>query len=217
MAERARRRCPCQPPRERRSQGLSAALVDCPAVTHVVLCQFGDGVRRMGEQPGAAHRGRRAASRRRVRVRPPARCGRAAGRRLAPRRAGPHPSRVLRPGHQHGRRRHQRHRRARSPRAWANAWARTTRRRSSCTSTTSPPRWSLAAEQRLDGVFNVAPDGWVAGERVRALAGAVPRAEAARSRQRSGHQPALAFPARPHPARPAQLHQAGRGWSPTTG
>ena len=34
---------------------------------------------------------------------------------------------------------------------------------------------TLAAEQRLDGVFNVAPDGWVAGERVRALAGAVPR------------------------------------------
>jgi nucleoside-diphosphate-sugar epimerase len=33
----------------------------------------------------------------------------------------------------------------------------------------------LAAEQRLDGVYNVAPDGWVAGERVRALAGAVPR------------------------------------------
>ena len=28
---------------------------------------------------------------------------------------------------------------------------------------------------RLDGVYNVAPDGWVAGERVRALAGAVPR------------------------------------------
>ena len=33
----------------------------------------------------------------------------------------------------------------------------------------------LSAEQRLDGVYNVAPDGWVAGERVRALAGAVPR------------------------------------------
>ena len=33
----------------------------------------------------------------------------------------------------------------------------------------------LAVEQRLDGAFNVAPDGWVAGERVRALAGAVPR------------------------------------------
>ena len=29
----------------------------------------------------------------------------------------------------------------------------------------------LAAEQRLDGVYNVAPDGWIAGERVRALAG----------------------------------------------
>jgi nucleoside-diphosphate-sugar epimerase len=33
----------------------------------------------------------------------------------------------------------------------------------------------LAAEQCLDGVYNVAPDGWIAGERVRALAGAVPR------------------------------------------
>ncbi len=33
----------------------------------------------------------------------------------------------------------------------------------------------LAVEQQLDGVFNVAPDGWIAGERVRALAGAVPR------------------------------------------
>jgi nucleoside-diphosphate-sugar epimerase len=34
---------------------------------------------------------------------------------------------------------------------------------------------ALAAERRLDGVFNVAPDGSIAGERVRALAGAVPR------------------------------------------
>ena len=33
----------------------------------------------------------------------------------------------------------------------------------------------VAVEQQLDGVYNVAPDGWVAGERVRALAGAVPR------------------------------------------
>jgi nucleoside-diphosphate-sugar epimerase len=33
----------------------------------------------------------------------------------------------------------------------------------------------LCAERRLDGVYNVAPDGWVAGERVRALAGAVPK------------------------------------------
>jgi len=30
---------------------------------------------------------------------------------------------------------------------------------------------SLGVEQRLDGVFNVAPDGWVAGERVRELRG----------------------------------------------
>lgn len=33
----------------------------------------------------------------------------------------------------------------------------------------------LSVEQRLDGVYNVAPDGWIAGERVRALAGGVPR------------------------------------------
>ena len=33
----------------------------------------------------------------------------------------------------------------------------------------------LAVHQRLDGVFNVAPDGWVPGERVRALTGARPR------------------------------------------
>lgn len=34
---------------------------------------------------------------------------------------------------------------------------------------------ALAVEERLDGVFNVAPDGWVAGERVRALSGERPR------------------------------------------
>lgn len=34
---------------------------------------------------------------------------------------------------------------------------------------------ALAVRARLDGVFNVAPDGWVAGERVRALSGERPR------------------------------------------
>ncbi|MEP2373163.1 MAG: NAD-dependent epimerase/dehydratase family protein [Ilumatobacter sp.] len=33
----------------------------------------------------------------------------------------------------------------------------------------------LAVRRRLDGVFNVAPDGWVPGERVRALSGERPR------------------------------------------
>jgi nucleoside-diphosphate-sugar epimerase len=33
----------------------------------------------------------------------------------------------------------------------------------------------LAVTARLDGVYNVAPDGWVAGERVRALSGERPR------------------------------------------
>lgn len=34
---------------------------------------------------------------------------------------------------------------------------------------------ALAHDRRLDGVFNVAPDGWIAGETVRALAGSPPR------------------------------------------
>ena len=34
---------------------------------------------------------------------------------------------------------------------------------------------AVGVGQRLDGVFNVAPDGWVAGERVRALSGERPR------------------------------------------
>ena len=33
----------------------------------------------------------------------------------------------------------------------------------------------VAVRKRLDGVFNVAPDGWIAGERVRALSGERPR------------------------------------------
>lgn len=33
----------------------------------------------------------------------------------------------------------------------------------------------LAVRRRLDGVFNVAPDGWIAGDRVRALSGERPR------------------------------------------
>lgn len=33
----------------------------------------------------------------------------------------------------------------------------------------------VGVDQRLDGVFNVAPDGWVPGERVRALSGERPR------------------------------------------
>jgi nucleoside-diphosphate-sugar epimerase len=34
---------------------------------------------------------------------------------------------------------------------------------------------AVGVERRLDGVFNVAPDGWVPGERVRALSGERPR------------------------------------------
>ena len=88
--------------------------------------------------------------------------------------ARPHRHRAA-PGRGDGRRRHVVAGRARSPPGSASASARTTRRRSSSTSTTSPSAVVLAVDRRLDGVFNVAPDGWVAGERVRALTGARPR------------------------------------------
>ena len=64
---------------------------------------------------------------------------------------------------------------------------------------------ALSAQRLLDGVFNVAPDGAVPGERVRALAGSA-APEAARAGYRSDRHTALAFPARADPARPAQLH-----------
>ena len=64
----------------------------------------------------------------------------------------------------------------------------------------------LAVDQRLDGVFNVAPDGWVPGERVRALTGARPRIRLPDRRGRGRRRGALAVPARPDPARPGQLH-----------
>ena len=38
-----------------------------------------------------------------------------------------------------------------------------------------PSAITTAIRDRLDGVFNVAPDGWVPGERVRALSGERPR------------------------------------------
>ncbi|MBA3604713.1 MAG: NAD-dependent epimerase/dehydratase family protein [Acidimicrobiia bacterium] len=36
---------------------------------------------------------------------------------------------------------------------------------------------AVAVQRQLDGVFNVAPDGWIAGDRVRALTGARPRVQ----------------------------------------
>ena len=165
----------------------------------------GDGLRRLRQQPGAADRGRHPAARRRVRLRPPAGHGRGAGRPVAAgrARAGPSPC---------------------CARSWR--WPPTARRR-------SPGRWPpgfgqrfgeddppaqflhlddlasavvLAVDQRLDGVFNVAPDGWVAG-RAGARPDRRPAAHpAARPRRRGRRRGALAVPARPDPARPAQLH-----------
>ena len=75
----------------------------------------------------------------------------------------------------------------------------------------------LAVERQLDGVYNVAPDGWVPGERVRALSGEVPRIKLPGTAGRDRRPPALAVPARPDPARACAATPAGRGWWPTTG
>ena len=64
----------------------------------------------------------------------------------------------------------------------------------------------LAVDRELDGVFNVAPDGWVPGERVRALSRRGAADQAARAARRDRRPAALAVPARPDPAGPAQLH-----------
>ena len=124
---------------------------------------------------------------------------------------------VLRPVGGDGRRRHVVARRARSPPGSASASARTTRRRSSSTSTTSPSAVVLAVDRRLDGVFNVAPDGWVAGERVRALTGARPRIQLPDRVAEVVGRAALAVPAGPDPARACAATRGRRGSSPTTG
>ena len=49
------------------------------------------------------------------------------------------------------------------------------RRCRSCTSTTSPPRSTLAATRDLPGVYNVAADGWLDADEARALSAVRPR------------------------------------------
>jgi nucleoside-diphosphate-sugar epimerase len=83
----------------------------------------------------------------------------------------------------------------------------------------------LAVSRRLDGVFNVAPDGWIAGDRVRALSGERPRLQlpdrpaevlaAMRWRfQRGPIPPGLRSYTR-HPWLVANDRLKAHGWSPT--
>ena len=66
---------------------------------------------------------------------------------------------------------------------------------------------SVAVDDRLDGVFNVAPDGWIAGERVRALTGSNLRLKLARAGLRGARRAPLAVPAGTDPTRHALLHE----------
>ena len=84
----------------------------------------------------------------------------------------------------------------------------------------------LAHEQRLDGVFNVAADGWIPGETVRALAGRPPRlrlpswlAEPVadiRWRFQRGPIPPGLRPYARHPWLVASDRLRAAGWVPTT-
>ena len=177
----------------------------------------GDGLRRLRQQPDPADRGRRPAPRRRLRVRPPAGDRRGDGRRAGGATSPARTVAVLRPVVADGRRRHVVAGRARWPPGSASASARTTRRPSSCTSTTWRRRSCWPSTRRLDGVFNVAPDGWVAGERVRALTGGRPAHPAARSARRRRRRRCGGASSAARSRRGCAATPASRGSSPTTG
>ena len=151
-----------------------------------------DRVRRVAEQPGAAHRGRAAAPEPALLAGGAGRRGRAAARRVArrpPRRDRHHAA--LGAG-----------RRARAPngsrRASCSAGrrcgsgARRCRCRSS-TSTTSRPRSRSRPPRDLPGVYNVAADGWLDADDARAL---LPRVERARVPGRGARARAARAPGR---------------------
>ena len=66
----------------------------------------------------------------------------------------------------------------------------------------------LVRRKRLDGTYNVSPDGWIAGPRLRALAGSKPRVRPPAWVIHWVGNAALAVPAWPDPARPAAVHDA---------
>ena len=123
--------------------------------------------------PDTAHRGRHPATRRRLRLRPPAGRRRGDGRSLASPTPRTHGRRAA-PRGVDGRRR---------PSHLARSLAAGLGERFGEVDPAAQflhlddlaAAVHLAVRKRLDGVFNVAPDGWIAGERVRALSGERPR------------------------------------------
>ncbi len=83
----------------------------------------------------------------------------------------------------------------------------------------------LARRQRLDGPHNVAPDGWISGDTIRALAGGAPRVRlperialrVAHLRWRWGMAPTppALLPLTVHPGVIANDRLQGEGWAPT--
>ena len=97
-------------------------------------------------------------------------------------------------------------------------------RRSSCTSTTWPRRSALAVDSSLVGACNVAPDGWIPIDYLRALSRPAPRLRlpapladrVARLRWRAGltGTPPAVLPYRVHPWVVANDRLRAAGWEP---
>ena len=204
---RARRSRPARPPRRERHRGRRRAARRRRRARrrHAGRRVVGDGVRGDRQQPDPAHRGSGAAARPDVRLRPPAGVGRGARRgvadgavRVGARRccgpaiplAADGTSSLARAltaglGHRFGE---------------ADPGAQFVHHDDVASAV------ALAVERRLDGVYNVAPDGSIPGDRVRALSGRRFRSAAAGPDRRSGRLVAVAVPARSDPARAAVVH-----------
>ena len=199
------------------TEGAAELLADAHAARRRPLVRrlVGDGLRRDRQQPDPAHRGGRAAARPDVRLRPPAGRGRGAGRGVAtgaPRPVAPRCCARRSPLAADGTSSLARalDRRARSPFRRGRPGAQFVHHDDVASAVV------LAVERRLDGIYNVAPDGSIPGDRVRALSGRRFRLPLPDRDRRRARFAAVAVPARPDPARPALRTRGSRGWSPTT-
>ena len=191
--------------RQSATEGVTAALAEAEGARHLVLVSSAMVYGAWANNPVPHHRGRGAATRCRVRLRPPIGAGRAARRRVAARTEPGRTVTVLRPVVGMA---------ADSTVGLAAALAAGMGQRFG---EDDPPAQFLhlddlasavvlAAEQRLDGVFNVAP-GWLGCRRAGACAGRCRAASELPDRMTEviGNA-ALAIPTGPDPPGPAQLH-----------
>ena len=205
VAHRGRRRRPRPPPRERHRGDHARRSPSATAARHVVLVSSAMVYGAWANNPVPLTEDARAAPRRRVRLRPPARRRRAARRRVASGRARPHGHGAA-PGVGDGRRRHRadgrRARRRHGPAC---------RRGRSAGAVPAPrrPHRGRGAGRRAassTGCSTSPPTAGCAGERVRALAGEVPRLKLPERLAEVVARLRWRFQRGPIPPGPAQLH-----------